>query len=103
MGKVSKLFPGEHMYLFEVKEDTRLQLLRYVNAYRCMENEELTKLMPAISYYICKEDRAFLFKRQKDRLESIMVLPVKRNSQLKGVLIVVPRLTKLGGIELRFM
>ena len=54
--KVSKLFPGEHTYLFEINEDSRFQLLRFVNTQNCKGNEELTELMLAISYFTCKED-----------------------------------------------
>ena len=100
MAKVSKLFPGEHTYLFEINEDSRLQLLRYVNTQNRKENEDLTELMLALSYYTCKEDQAFLFKNQHEwrkhmackkqgaEVESILAIPIKRNSQLKGVLIV---------------
>lgn len=107
MTKVAKLFPGEHTYIFEINQDSRLQLLRYVNDHKRKENAALTDLMKEISYYICKEDQAFLFKSQKEwrkhiacqnkssDVESILAIPIKRNSQLKGVLIVASKQARI--------
>lgn len=104
--KVSEQFPVDYTYIYSKEDHLPIKLIRFVNQDHEQVSEEeydYSNAFEEIGHHVVQLNRAFLFQYQKDwkeyvtnvqpenAVESILALPIKRNLQIVGVLILASR------------